>query len=93
MPLLPIGGDLTSWVPVEIGTGWISFAGDQRYLYSVRWRSALFGLGERKRMEGQRGRENRVSGYWGRVMKKKRKGDVYVGMVLRQWVRYGSHKK
>ena len=38
---------------------------------SVRWRSALFGLSERKRMEGQRGRENHVSEYWGRVMKKK----------------------
>ena len=30
-------------------------------------------LGERKRMEGQRGRENCVSRYWGRVMKKKRR--------------------
>ena len=44
--MLPVGGDLASWVPVEIGTGWISFAGDQRYLYSVRWRSALFGPSE-----------------------------------------------
>jgi len=32
----------------------------------------LFGLCERKRMEGRRGRENRVSGYWGRVMGKKK---------------------
>ena len=31
----------------------------------------LFRLGERKRMEGRRGRENYVSRYWGRVMKKK----------------------
>ena len=46
-------------------------------------------------MEERRGRENRVSGYWGRVMgeKKKGEGDVYAGMVLRSWVRYGSHKK
>ena len=47
--------------------------GDQRCLDLVRWRSALFGLGERKKMEGWRGRENRVSGYWGRVMEKKKK--------------------
>ena len=54
-PLLPVGGDLASWVPVEIGTRWISFARDQCYLDLMRWRSALFGLGERKRMKGQRG--------------------------------------
>ena len=45
---------------VEISARWISFAGDRRCLYSVRWRSALFGLDERKRMEGRRGRENCV---------------------------------
>ena len=72
-PLLPVGGDLASWVPMEISAGWISFAGDWQCLYSVRWRSALFRLGERKRMEGRRGRENCVSRYWGRVMKKKKK--------------------
>ena len=63
MPLLPIGGDLASWVSMEIDARWISFAGDRRCLYSVRWRSVLFGLGERKRMEERRGRENRVFGY------------------------------
>ena len=47
--------------------------GDQRCLDLVRWRSALFGLGERKKMEGWRGRGNRVSRYWGRVMEKKKK--------------------
>ena len=52
MPLLPVGGNLASWV--EISAGWISFARDQRCLDSVRWKLALFGLGERKRMEGQR---------------------------------------
>ena len=49
MPLLLVGGDLASWVLVEIGTGWISFAGDRRCLYSMKWRLVLFGLGERKR--------------------------------------------
>ena len=84
MPLLLVGGDLASWVPMEISAGWISFAGDWRCLYSVRWRSALFRLGERKRMEGRRGRENCV---WvlgeSDEKKKRRKVDVYAGMVLR----------
>ena len=71
---------------VEISAGWISFTGDRCCLDSVR------------------GRENRVSGYWGRVMKKKKKKKnekrgfmgrerIHASMVLKQWVRYGSHKK
>ena len=52
MPLLPVGGNLASWV--EISAGWISFARDRRCLNSERWKLALFGLGERKRMEGRR---------------------------------------
>ena len=54
-----------------------------------RWRSALFVLKEEERI-----------GVWvlgesdgKKEEKKKRKGDVYTSMVLRQWVRYGSHKK
>ena len=91
MPLLLVGGDLASWVLVEIDTGWISFAGDRRCLYSMKWRLVLFGLGERKRTEGERKREPCV---W--VLGKsdgKKKRDVYAGMVLKQCVRYGSHKK
>ena len=73
MPLLLVGGDLASWVLVEIGTGWISFAGDRCCLYLMRWRLVLFGLGERKRMEGERKREPCV---WvlGKSDGKKKKG-------------------
>ena len=75
MPLLLVGGDLASWVLVEIGTGWISFAGDRCCLYLMRWRLVLFGLGERKRMEGERKREPCV---WvlGKSDGKKKKGCI-----------------
>ena len=70
---------------VEIRAGWISFAGDRRCLYSVRWRSALFGLSERKRMVGaERKREPCV---WvlreSDEKKKKKKGEK--GMYTRVW--------
>ena len=57
---------------------------------------ALFGLDERKRMEGRRGRENHVSRDWGRVMEKikvfmgredtHRYGNCELDVVLRRWI-------
>ena len=47
----------------------------------------LFRLGERKRMEGRRGRENYVSRYWGRVIKKKENNEDLWGERGYTWVR------
>ena len=65
---------------VEISVGWISFARDQRCLDSMRWRSALFGLGERKRTEGRRGVCTvclGIEGEWWKKRRKRRKGDLW----------------
>ena len=87
---------------VEINAGWISFARDRCCLDLVRWKSALFGLGERKRMEGRRRVCTVCLGIWGEWWKKRKKkgekriyreredthgyGNRELDMVLRQWV-------
>ena len=77
---------------MEISARWISFAGDRRCLYSVRWRLALFGLDERKRMEGRRGRENCVWVLGESDEKKKKKGEKW--MYTQVWCSgSGFHKK
>ena len=48
------------------------------------------GVGDQRCLYSERKREQ-VSRYWGRVMGKK-KGDVYAGMVLKQWVRWVPQK-
>ena len=72
---------------VEIRAGWISFAGDRHCLYSMRCRSALFGLSERKRMVGaERKREPCVWILWkSDGPKKKEEEEGEKGMYTRVW--------
>ena len=77
---------------VEIGDRWISFARDQRCLDSMRWKSALFGLGERKRMEGQRRVCIVCLGIGGEWLKKNKKGEKGIYGEREDTHRYGNHE-